>query len=293
MFNIKTCFTGFLALLLVAISTPLYNPGSSLSAQTPAQPVLRSYIGRISEPTAPNCLQSSLQLVDCDNRLVAHLQTPVGGPDLTRFLDRYVQIIGNEVSGTCPVLVVNALREISPLDCNLEPTDPDELPPPELRIGFEGVLQRFEGFSICMQGEYELRDCANGRIVMVTPASGLDLNPLVGQYVRITGRDVGVECRVIEASEVTVMADACISPQPQGVNRREGILVYNETGGYELRDCDNNLLLELIMGARRPSIESLNAFVGQYVRVKGKRVKGNRSRFEVRRIVVKTNRCNR
>src|SRR5687767_14734957 len=100
MSNIRTFITGLAGLLLALISTPLYNSPSSLSAQTAGGTttvIMRSYVGRISEPAGPSCMQSSLQLLDCDNRPIANLQTTANSPDLRRYLDQYVQIIGNEL----------------------------------------------------------------------------------------------------------------------------------------------------------------------------------------------------
>jgi hypothetical protein len=157
-------------------------------------------------------------------------------------------------------------------------------------ISYEGILVLSEGPSICMQGRFQLNDCQGNLIIRLTEnENGPDLDNQTGQYVRITGPNVGVECPVIQSDEVTMLTNACVSPSPQITSKREGILSVNTNGGFELRDCQGNVLWHLFY---KPDnrIPNLGNFVGQFVHVKGG-IHKTTNAINVRRITVKTNVC--
>jgi hypothetical protein len=222
------------------------------------------------------CQQERFLLLDCQGNLVMRLVESSGGPDLDALIGQYITVSGSDVGVECTIIAVDNVTVSESSPCNVT-------------ASFEGLLALQEGPSICMQGRFELRDCTGNIIVRLTESeNGPDLDPLLGQYVRISGRDVGVECRVIQPGEVTLLNNQCSTPQPETGNPREGFLQINASGGYELRDCSGNLKMSLEVSRN----QDLSSFIGQYVRVKGKKIKRT-DQLKVRSITVKTSPCPR
>jgi hypothetical protein len=162
--------------------------------------------------------------------------------------------------------------------------------PLEGNVLFEGRLEQLDNLSFCRQGRFVLHDCRHMlKIRVMKLSAGPNLDSLLGQYVRIKGQDVGKECVVVAAEQVTLLDDVCISPHLRSNNRHEGILQLTAEGGIELRDCHNNSTLQLIQGVNSPSLVTL---LGEYVRVKGRMVDEGKKLFEVRTVIIKPNFCN-
>ena len=69
----------------------------------------------------------------------------------------------------------------------------------------QGVVFRSPPFSTCMQGEtHYLANPCDGSIV-VHLKRYLNLDSYIGEYVRVTGPEVGVECAIINVEDIMVL----------------------------------------------------------------------------------------
>ena len=84
--------------------------------------------------------------------------------------------------------------------------------PAAAQVTLSGVIQPDLLPSICQQGTHTM-DCTNVRL----QSGSIDLGSFVGQNVRVTGHDVGVECVVYEVTNVApapVTLGMCGNPVP-------------------------------------------------------------------------------
>lgn len=222
------------------------------------------------------CMQGRFELRDCNNQRIIRVTESENGPDLDALIGQYVTITGDNVGVECPVIDADIV----------EPTNN----PCNANVSYEGVLTEVTGPTACLQGEFFLRNCQGEFVVLLSEnQNGPDLNSLLGQYVRVSGPNVGVECPVIAPTEVTSLANACNpTPNPQIGSPREGILQVDAQGNYQLLDCQSNIKMQLTIGPN--SNVRLQNFVGQYVRIKGK-MNRQGGTIKVRGITVKNNPC--
>ncbi|MEW6737106.1 MAG: hypothetical protein AB1489_37820, partial [Acidobacteriota bacterium] len=199
------------------------------------------------------CQQGRFELHDCQNNLVIRVTETDTGPDLDTLVGQYVELCGPDVGVECRVIAAKeAKAQNNP--CN-----------DQSNIFREGVLAFQEGPNTCLQGRFELRNCDSNRIVLLSESeNGPNLEQLVGQYVRLRGPNVGVECLVISPTEVTVLPNICVNP-PR-LHPREGIVQVDANGRFVLVDCQNNIRLELVVN---PNVIDMSSMIGQFVRVKG------------------------
>jgi hypothetical protein len=176
--------------------------------------------------------------------------------------------------------------------CLLTPDQPAHAHRPGLITGdvrFEGRLEYHNQNPICPYGKFELRDCKNRMSIRIDEMqSGPDLDSMVGQYVRIKGRDMGEECVLVAASEVKSLPDICIAPLQTARSRRKGILQISLEGGFELRDCGNNITLRLTADSHSPN---LLPFLGEYVKAGGRMEGPDNNTLRVRSVTLKPNLC--
>lgn len=274
------------ALIAVICALPAYaqDDGGADGEVIEAIPISAraSYVGKLEYQEGFSfCMQGRFWLRDCADNIIIRVTEREDGPDLDALVGQFVEISGDDVGVECPVVAAETV-----LVSNDACTDPINN-----RTFFEGVLVINDGPSICMQGRHALQDC-NGNLVirLQENTNGPDLDSLVGQYVRLRGESVGVECPIVAPTEVSVLESACAGPSPDALapNPREGMLVLNESrGGFELRDCAGNVKTRLSVNSSRLN---LSAFTGQYVRVRGK-LKRQKGIIEVRQIIVKPTRC--
>jgi hypothetical protein len=159
-------------------------------------------------------------------------------------------------------------------------------------VNFEGIITAETGPSICLQGTFAVRDCT-GNVLVRIEETGNSVNPnnFLGQFVRVRGEDVGVECPVIRVTRFRPIANRCIVPQ-QSFSRREGIVTRTAEGGFVLRDCAGNTLFELETSRK---VGNLEPFVGSFVRLRGIVPAAQQTdlirNLRVREVTIKPNQC--
>ncbi|MBK8980236.1 MAG: hypothetical protein IPM29_30410 [Planctomycetes bacterium] len=74
------------------------------------------------------------------------------------------------------------------------------LAPLPAQVCVTGIVQPVNGPTICMQGETHYLQCS--RVFLVSRSGAVDLNRYVGQNVRITGREIGATCTLLDVARV-------------------------------------------------------------------------------------------
>jgi len=71
-----------------------------------------------------------------------------------------------------------------------------------------GIIGPPPEVSICGQGTHTLTDpCTGAKTLLVS--SHLDLDLFMGLHVRVSGRDAGIECRVIDVRRLRPVVERC------------------------------------------------------------------------------------